>query len=74
MCEFFRWQILLNEGSKFYSNEIFTFYIQGNLKVIEENKNLTKDCYYLFELSHSIMCDLESSSSGLSSGSVICIV
>lgn len=44
----------------------------GQLRWIEENSNKTGDCYYLFELDHEAACTPQPT--GLSTGSVICIV
>ncbi|XP_070561994.1 cation-dependent mannose-6-phosphate receptor-like [Ptychodera flava] len=44
----------------------------GSATIIAENNNKTSECYYLFEVGSSVVC--ETSSSGLSVGSVICII
>ena len=56
-----------------FNNKTHVCKFQGLLKVIEENTNKTEDCYYLFELRHAAMC-YQNPDSGLSAGSVICIV
>lgn len=44
-------------------------------RVIEENRNKTNDCYYLFEMSHNCVCHKEPFITvGLSTGSIIVIV
>lgn len=44
----------------------------GELVMLEEQKNKTGDCYYLFELEHSAVCPIKSG--GLSVGSIIVII
>lgn len=48
---------------------------EGNLRWLEENRNKSGDCYYLFELEHSGACSKApvSNDLGLSPGSIICI-
>ena len=49
------------------------FLLQGILSLIEESNKKTENCYYLFELSIDAAC-ADMSSSGLSAGSIVCIV
>jgi len=46
---------------------------QGHLQLLEENKNKTAECYYLFELSHSSVCSMNQPTS-LGLGAIISIV
>lgn len=49
---------------------------KGNLRWLEENRNKSGDCYYLFELEHDSACNLVSQDdiAGLSPGSIVCVV
>ena len=46
---------------------------QGELRWVEENSHKSGDCYYLFELDHEAAC-MPQWPTGLSTGSIVCIV
>ncbi|XP_077998023.1 cation-dependent mannose-6-phosphate receptor-like [Glandiceps talaboti] len=48
--------------------------LSGTIKIIAENADKTSECYYLFEFGSSVACSTSSGSSGLSVGSIICII
>jgi hypothetical protein len=45
--------------------------VQGILRLVEENKNKTGDCYYLFELDHESVCPADATTP-VSIGTIFC--
>lgn len=46
--------------------------VMGELQMIEENKDVMEECYYLFQINSKIACTFKEE--GLSAGSVFCII